>query len=237
MKQIALGIVIVIGTFGTAFAAPPASCRDKFVGTWKYFGGSTVIRPDGTAIPSIGVKYQTWTCNGNQYIFSNPDGQTWTSTLSADGNKLVGAGTATRVGALKKKTAPVKKEKTKTFKVGKPKLVRSHREKGFESCTKYTVSDKDYQVQARMFKQDPPHQWNALVSASSNCNVPIVFNACFTFHGLQLPEQRGGGEHFIGAKGNIKVSYYSSGFPRDGSYSYNIRFCQHGMGPCKVSCP
>lgn len=101
MKQLLLGLVILVGALNAVIAAPPASCRDKFVGTWKYFGGSTVIRADGTAIPSIGVEYQTWTCQGDRYIFSNPDGQTWTATLSADGNTLIGPGNAKRVGAAK----------------------------------------------------------------------------------------------------------------------------------------
>lgn len=105
MKRLLLGFVFLSWTLGVAAGAPPASCRDKFVGTWKYFGGSTEVRADGTAVPSKGVKYQTWTCSGNQYIFSNPDGQTFTSTLSADGNKLVGAGTATRVGAAAREPA------------------------------------------------------------------------------------------------------------------------------------
>lgn len=99
MKRLVLGIVMIVACSAGAVAGPPASCRDKFVGTWKYFGGSTVVHPDGTATPSVGVPVQHWTCNGNEYIFRNPDGQTtWTSTLSADCKKLVGAGTAKRVG-------------------------------------------------------------------------------------------------------------------------------------------
>lgn len=100
MKQLFLGLVIVAGSVVVALAGPPASCRDKFVGTWKSsFGGSTEVHADGTATPSTGVKSQTWTCDGDKYIFSNPDGQTWTATLSPDGNKLIGPGVATRVGA------------------------------------------------------------------------------------------------------------------------------------------
>ena len=239
MKQFCLSIVILTGSISAATAAPPESCRDKFVGTWKYFGGSTEIRADGTAVPSTGVKLQTWTCSGNIYTFSNPDGQTWTAELSADGKKLKTGGspyTATRVRSPKANSTVADNKNVKKTGVGKPELVRANREPGFENCTAFKVIDKDYQVQARLFNQDPPHQWSVLINASSSCKVPIIFNACVTFHSLKFPEERGGGEHFIGINRSISNNYHSSGFPLDGKYSYNVRFCQHGKGPCKVSC-
>jgi len=94
------GFVTVSASF--AAAAPPASCAHKFVGTWVYAGGTTVIAPGGTAYPKCAmcVPTQTWTCQGNTYLFSNsgPPGQ-FSATLSPDGRQLIGGGVvATRVG-------------------------------------------------------------------------------------------------------------------------------------------
>lgn len=85
-----------------AAAAPPASCARKFIGTWVYAGGTTVVAPGGIAYPKcpMCVPTQTWTCQGNTYLFSNsgPPGQ-FSATLSADGRQLIGSGVvATRVG-------------------------------------------------------------------------------------------------------------------------------------------
>jgi hypothetical protein len=83
-------------------AAPPSSCAQKFIGTWVYPGGTTVVAPGGTAYPKcpMCVPTQSWTCQGNTYLFSNsgPPGQ-FSATLSADGRQLIGSGSvATRVG-------------------------------------------------------------------------------------------------------------------------------------------
>jgi hypothetical protein len=85
-------------TAGLAFAAPPASCASKFVGTWAYQGGVTEVRADGTAYPKcpMCVPMQTWTCSGNTYFFQGPGSHT--ATLSPDGQQLIGAVVATRVG-------------------------------------------------------------------------------------------------------------------------------------------
>lgn len=85
-----------------ASAAPPANCAQKFIGTWVYAGGSTVIAPGGVAYPKCPMctPTQTWTCQGNTYLFSNsgPPGQ-FSATLSPDGRRLIGGGVvATRVG-------------------------------------------------------------------------------------------------------------------------------------------
>jgi hypothetical protein len=87
---------------GVASAAPPASCAHKFIGTWVYPGGTTVVAPGGIAYPKCAmcVPTQTWTCQGSTYLFSNsgPPGE-FSATLSADGRQLIGSGVvATRVG-------------------------------------------------------------------------------------------------------------------------------------------
>mgnify|MGYP000223312672 CR=1 FL=1 len=100
VSALAAAVITIAG--GAASAAPPASCAQKFVGTWVYAGGTTVIAADGKAYPKcpLCVSSQNWTCNGNTYLFSNsgPPGQ-FSATLSADGTRLVGGGvTATRAG-------------------------------------------------------------------------------------------------------------------------------------------
>ena len=95
-----LGLLILPTSF--ASAAPPASCAQKFIGTWVYPGGTTVIAPGGIAYPKCAmcVPTQTWTCQGSAYLFSNsgPPGQ-FSATLSPDGRQLIGGGVvATRVG-------------------------------------------------------------------------------------------------------------------------------------------
>lgn len=99
-----------------ALAAPPASCANKFVGTWTYAGGTTVVAANGVAYPKCAmcVATQNWTCQGNTYFFSNsgPPGQ-FSATLSADGRQLIGGGVvATRVGgAANSAPAPAKKDR------------------------------------------------------------------------------------------------------------------------------
>lgn len=100
----AVAITLNVCILTTAEAAPPSSCASKFVGTWTYPGGTTVIAPNGLAYPKcpMCVPTQTWTCQGNTYLFSNsgPPGQ-FTATLSADGRQLTGGGTiATKVGGV-----------------------------------------------------------------------------------------------------------------------------------------
>ena len=102
------GVIAQLST--DAHAAPPASCAARFVGTWTYSGGTTVVNADGTANPRCPacVSVQTWTCQGNTYLFSNsgPPGQFSATLISA--NQMQGSGIiATRVGAA---PAPAKKE-------------------------------------------------------------------------------------------------------------------------------
>lgn len=96
-----------------ASAAPPSSCAARFIGTWVYPGGSTVVAAGGLAYPKcpLCVPTQTWTCQGNTYLFSNSGapGQ-FSATLSPDGRQLIGGGTvATRVGGAARVDSPEKK--------------------------------------------------------------------------------------------------------------------------------
>ncbi len=94
----------------TAVAAPPSSCASKFVGTWAFPGGVGTISPNGLAYPHcpMCVPVQTWSCQGNTYLFSNsgPPGE-FSATL-IDSNHMQGStGIATRVGgAAAAKPAP-----------------------------------------------------------------------------------------------------------------------------------
>lgn len=101
-RQLLLAGTFLTVSIGIASAAPPASCAYKFIGTWAYSGGTTVIAPGGIAYPKCAmcVPTQTWTCQGNTYLFSNsgPPGQ-FSGTLSSDGRQLISGGiVATRVG-------------------------------------------------------------------------------------------------------------------------------------------
>lgn len=88
-----------------ASAAPPASCVRKFVGTWSITVLATgqrytsQIRADGTLTSACPLcpASQTWTCNGNSFILLSP--VSLTSTLSADGKRMVsGCCTSARIG-------------------------------------------------------------------------------------------------------------------------------------------
>src|ERR1051326_7818988 len=94
-------VALAIATCTPAVAAPPANCASKFVGTWSYAGGVTVVSPNGLAYPKcpMCVSVQTWTCQGNTFLFSNsgPPGQ-FSGTL-IDPNHVQGPSwVATRVG-------------------------------------------------------------------------------------------------------------------------------------------
>jgi hypothetical protein len=56
-------------------ASPPASCACKFVGVWSHSAGTTTVHADGTMTPNCPahncVATQTWTCDGDRFIFSN----------------------------------------------------------------------------------------------------------------------------------------------------------------------
>ena len=109
LRLLACAAILAV-SLSSASAAPPASCASKFVGTWVYPGGTTVVAPGGMAYPKcpMCVPTQTWTCSGNTYLFSNsgPPGQ-FSATLSADGRQLIGGGTvATRVGGARVAAAP-----------------------------------------------------------------------------------------------------------------------------------
>ena len=104
LRLLACAAILAV-SLSSASAAPPASCASKFVGTWVYPVGTTVVAPGGMAYPKcpMCVPTQTWTCSGNTYLFSNsgPPGQ-FSATLSADGRQLIGGGTvATRVGGAR----------------------------------------------------------------------------------------------------------------------------------------
>lgn len=103
-------MALLTASLQAASAAPPSSCASKFIGTWVYPGGTTVVAPGGTAYPKcpMCVPTQSWTCQGNTYLFSNsgPPGQ-FSATLSADGRQLIGSGTvATRVGGARVAASP-----------------------------------------------------------------------------------------------------------------------------------
>jgi hypothetical protein len=69
------------------------------------------------------VPTQTWTCQGNTYLFSNsgPPGQ-FSATLSADGRQLIGGGTvATRVGGAAAKKPATEAAKPKAPAPTEPK--------------------------------------------------------------------------------------------------------------------
>lgn len=142
LRLLAAAALTAIST-SFAAAAPPASCAYKFIGTWVYPGGVTTVAPNGMAYPKcpMCVPTQTWTCSGNNYLFSNsgPPGQ-FTATLVAPNTLQYGGGTATRVGgggkAPQQKTAdseagaaPAKPKQT--AKIEKPKPSR-------QSCSDIT---------------------------------------------------------------------------------------------------
>jgi hypothetical protein len=94
-----------LGTTVAAAEPPPASCVQKFVGSWTVRVNATgqtyplLVRPNGTAhitcplCPSEG----TWTCNGNTFVSINTS---TTAALSADGRTMTGSCcTTTRVSA------------------------------------------------------------------------------------------------------------------------------------------
>ena len=100
-QHLIVGAIFVCGWQGTAAAAPPASCASKFVGTWSYPGGTTTVKRDGLAYPHCTpcVTVQTWTCDGNTYLFSNSGAPGQFSATLMDRNHLQGNGiTATRIG-------------------------------------------------------------------------------------------------------------------------------------------
>lgn len=107
MLRFALGALFSLAT--TSALAQPASCAGKFIGTWVYPGGTTVVAPGGMAYPKcpMCVPTQTWTCRGNTYLFSNsgPPGQ-FSATLTPDGKMAIGSTgiVATRVGGAARPT-------------------------------------------------------------------------------------------------------------------------------------
>lgn len=97
LTVLSLALVLVSGR--PTEAAPPASCVQKFIGTWSYSGGTTRIEADGNAYPScfMCAKIQQWTCSGDTY-YSSSGGADYTATLTNGGHHLVGSGvTAVRV--------------------------------------------------------------------------------------------------------------------------------------------
>ena len=100
-----------LGTDLAAAEPPPASCAQKFVGSWTVRVNATgqtyplLVRPNGTAhitcplCPSEG----TWTCNGNTFVSINTS---TTAALSPDGRTMTGSCcTTTRVSAPPAATA------------------------------------------------------------------------------------------------------------------------------------
>lgn len=97
-----------------AEAGPPSTCAQKFIGTWSYPGGTTRVNADGTANPNCFgcTSVQTWTCNGNTYLFSNsgPPGQF--SSVLIDSNRMQGNGIiATRISGA---PVPINREQANT---------------------------------------------------------------------------------------------------------------------------
>ena len=94
-----------------ANAAPPASCVQRFVGEWIHSAGTTTVSANGKAYPhcSFGcVAVQTWTCNGNTFIFSNGDTSPgeFTGTM-IDADHIQGSTwTSTRVGGSRTAATP-----------------------------------------------------------------------------------------------------------------------------------
>jgi hypothetical protein len=97
--------LIIAATFLTvaldrAVAGPPSSCARKYIGTWSYPGGTTTVSPNGLAYPHCTpcVAVQTWTCQGNTYLFSNggTPGE-FTATLIDSNHMQYNSGISTRV--------------------------------------------------------------------------------------------------------------------------------------------
>jgi hypothetical protein len=99
-----LGLLLCFFPMSYLWAAPPASCVCKFVGVWKYPGGVTTVAPDGRAYPKCpGCREQTWTCQGNTYLFSNngaPPGE-FSATLVDSNHMKYSGGVAERVSVGK----------------------------------------------------------------------------------------------------------------------------------------
>ncbi len=96
-----LTALLLAAALDTAFAGPPPSCASKFVGTWVYPGGVTTVSPNGLAYPHcpMCVPVQTWTCQGNTFLFSNSGPPGEFSATMIDINHMRGTtGIATRVG-------------------------------------------------------------------------------------------------------------------------------------------
>lgn len=105
--RVLLGAALSAALIDHAWAAPPASCAKKFVGTWAYAIGTTRVTADGNAYPKCAscVGHQTWTCEGNTFILLSPTPAR--GTLSADGRTMSGSwGVSTRVGGAAVAAAP-----------------------------------------------------------------------------------------------------------------------------------
>jgi hypothetical protein len=102
-RMLSCAVLLGLGSV-SAGAAPPASCAQKFVGSWTIRVNATgqtypaLVRPNGTVhitcplCPSEG----TWTCNGNTFTSIETSS---TSTLSSDGRTMTGSCcVSTRVG-------------------------------------------------------------------------------------------------------------------------------------------
>jgi hypothetical protein len=92
---------VLVTSLNSALAGPPSSCACKFIGTWSFSSGTTTVWANGLAYPKCGgcVAVQTWTCQGNTYLFSNsgPPGQ-FSQTLIDSTHMQGSGGIATRVG-------------------------------------------------------------------------------------------------------------------------------------------
>lgn len=121
--------VFLLGLSGVASAAPPASCVNKFVGTWSVTVLATgqtypaVISPNGTTHVTCPMcnPAGTWTCNGNTIMINAP--APVSHTLSADGRTMSGGCcTLTRMGsapvAANVPSAQPKGEPIRTAKAG-----------------------------------------------------------------------------------------------------------------------
>lgn len=82
--------LLLVFLSSNSFAAPPASCAGKFVGTWQHsWTNVETFTRDGQAICSGNPFCQqgTWTCNGNGLIYTNSSG-TFTYELQPNGTAV-----------------------------------------------------------------------------------------------------------------------------------------------------
>ena len=105
MKYWCLSFAILTASSQNAFAAPPGSCVQSFVGTWMWEDGSgTDTLNKGGALTSTSftagkTMTYSWSCHGNSFEDNSPGH--FIGQLSADGMSITGRfGSGTGTGAL-----------------------------------------------------------------------------------------------------------------------------------------